>query len=126
VGTVVPDSVSPGETVYVTFKEFCNTGVDVHIVRWLDFLGPDGEPYGSFGLVPLEFYGAKFIDAKTPGTSPGCVKNQEQTVGLPADIAGRPPGDALVRFRTITTYFKPEQVIDVPAFSEPFTLLEQK
>lgn len=118
VGMVVPDEVEPFGVVTVTFKEYCNHGVDVRIERWLDFLGPDGTPTAAYGLTPLEFYGSKF-----PG---GCTENLEQPISLPGEIAGRPAGDALVRLRTVTIYEKPEQVIMVPAFSEPFTLLEAK
>lgn len=120
IGTIVPDEVKPGDTVYATYKEFCNSGVDVRIERWIDFIGKDGEPYASYGLTPLEFYGAKF---KNAGDSGGCVKNQTQPIGIPDEIAGRPPGDSVVRLRIIITYQKPEQVVTVPAFTENFILL---
>lgn len=130
VASVEPTEVSPGEVVYLTFKEYCNAGVDTRVERWVDFLLPSTkEPYASFGLDPLEFYGASFRDPSAPNTTAdnpsGCVENQTQPVGLPDAIAGRPPGDALVRIRISISYEKPEQTIIVPGYSEPFILLEQ-
>lgn len=120
VGTVLPDEVAPGGVIVVTYKEYCNRGVDVVVTRWLDFLGPDGKtPVASYGLTPIEFYGSQ---THTPGSS-GCHKNLQQPFGMPTEIAGRPPGDSTVRLRTVTSYVKPEQVISVPAYSETFTLL---
>lgn len=118
VATVIPKLVTPGQTINITFKEYCNKGVDVTVFRWIEFIGADGTPDASFGLRPIIFYGSKY-----PG---GCVKNIIQPFTVPPDLAGRPPGTNLVRLRTNNTYVKPEQIVEVPAFSENFRILPNK
>jgi hypothetical protein len=116
VGTVVPEKVKPGSLIEVTFKEYCNNGVDVEIERRLNFLRADGTVAGAIGLSDLFFFLAP--------EQAGCVKNLTQRVGLPTELQGRPPGDALVQIKFINRYVKPEQVIEVISFTEPFILEE--
>lgn len=117
VGEVVPDEVRPGDTIAVTFKEFCNKGVDTTLTRWIDFYSQSDPEMiiGAYGLTDLEFFGSRM-----PG---GCFAPLVQNVTLPDELAGRPAGKTVVRLRIVTTYTKPEQVINVESYSEKFILL---
>lgn len=119
VGTIEPDEVRPGDTVTITQKEYCNLGVDVTIVRWVDFYSETHPDIiiASYGLIPVQFFGSK-----VPG---GCFKPLVQNVTIPVELAGRPEGPATVRLRNETIYTKPEQVITVESYSEKFTLLAE-
>lgn len=117
VGTVTPKKVRPGATVIVTQKEYCNQGVDVVNIRWVDFYSQSqpGVVIASYGLTPITFFGSQ-----VPG---GCFKPLVQNVTLPLELTGRPDGPTLIRLRNEATYQKPEQTITVESVSEPFELL---
>jgi hypothetical protein len=126
VGTVAPDEVAPGDVISVTFKEFCNKGVDVQTERWVEFMAPNGKtPLVGYRLLTVEFYGSNYKALGLLPNEEGCFKNITQDIGIPAELVGRPPGDATVRIRFSLSYVKPEQVVRVSAFTETFTLLSE-
>jgi hypothetical protein len=116
IAQVVPTSARAGDTVNVIFPEFCNDGVNITVMRWLEFLGPDGERIAAIELPDVQFF----------PKGPACFAPSAQPMTLPEYVAGRPPGDTPVRFRFDTIYIKPRQVVHEHAFSESFILLDSK
>lgn len=89
---------------YLHYKlDYCNTGVDVRTVRWLDSYGPEGsapdlnpprDAVSSSRFVSETFYPITEVGV-------GCFENLEVEVRMPHG----PPTGVYYRMRSVSTYY---------------------
>ena len=114
VGTIKPPEIRAGNNVTITYKKYCNFGVDVTITNWVDIYSD---------LDPSIIVRSYFLNTiKSFNTKSGCVTNYVQLVNIPKDLNYNVERSSRIRLHSIYTYEKPEQVIKVDTYSEQFIL----
>ena len=114
VGTIKPPEVEAGNNVTLTYKTYCNFGVNVTITNWVDIYNATNQEIieRSYFLNTIQSY----------NTKPGCVNPYIQLVNIPQDLNFNVDNSTQIRLRSIYTYKKPEQIINVETYSEQFIL----
>jgi len=114
VGTIRPPEVEAGNNVILTYKTYCNFGVNVTISNWVDIYDAKDNTtiVRSYFLNTIQSY----------NTKPGCISPYIQLVNIPQDLNFSVNSTSKIRLRSIYTYEKPEQTIKVETYSEQFIL----